>query len=279
MDLDPTVEEIWLQGDLSLLGLKPRVALVGTRSPTPYGLDQARRLAHGLARAGIVVVSGLARGIDEASHLAALEAGGQSIAVLGSALDRVWPAGPAAERMLAEGLVLSEYAPGTPPRRHHFPLRNRLIAALSSAVVVIEAAQRSGSLITARWGLDLGREILAVPGRVDHPLARGTHQLLREGAGLIETTADVLAALEGPRAWTDRARQQPKGKEDRDSPLPEEPLLRALVGETLSPAELAQRCRRPLPGVLADLALLELDGRVARVPGGLYRLVTRTDSP
>ncbi|MFT5290346.1 MAG: DNA processing protein, partial [Planctomycetota bacterium] len=220
--------------------------------------------SRGLARAGVVVVSGLARGIDQASHAAALDAGGATIAVVGSGLDRLWPRGPVTDRVECEGLLLSEYSPGTPPRRHHFPLRNRLIAALSLGVVVVEAAARSGSLITARWALDMGREVLAVPGRVDHPMARGAHRLLREGATLVESPADILEALE-----------LKLGATEEESTLPEEPLLRALVGETLSPEELAQQLNNPLPQVLADLALLDLDGRVARVPGGLYRLVQR----
>lgn len=263
-ELSPSVDEIWVRGDESMLARMPRVALVGSRSPTPYGLEQARRLSRGLARAGVVVVSGLARGIDQASHAAALDAGGATIAVVGSGLDRLWPRGPVTDRVECEGLLLSEYSPGTPPRRHHFPLRNRLIAALSLGVVVVEAAARSGSLITARWALDMGREVLAVPGRVDHPMARGAHRLLREGATLVESPADILEALE-----------LKLGATEEESTLPEEPLLRALVGETLSPEELAQQLNNPLPQVLADLALLDLDGRVARVPGGLYRLVQR----
>jgi len=262
--LQPPVEDLWAAGAIELLGRRPRVAIVGTRAPTPYGSEQARRLAGALARAGVAVVSGLARGIDDAAHAACLDAGGTTLAVLGSGLDRVWPSGPTAERVARDGLLLSEYGPGTPPRRHHFPLRNRLIAALSSAVVVVEAAARSGSLITARWALDLGREVLAVPGRVDHPLARGTHRLLREGAGLVEGPADVLEAL-----------GVAPDEEESTPARPDDPLLAALVGETLSPAELAARLGRPLSEVLAALAVLELDGRVARVPGGLVRR-TRT---
>lgn len=268
--LDPPPDALWLRGRVELLEVGPRVALVGSRSATPYGLEQARRLAQGLARAGVVVVSGLARGIDEAGHLAALDAGGATVAVLGSGIDRPWPQGPATERLLCEGLLMTEFPPGTPPRRHHFPLRNRWIAALAEAVVVVEAAPRSGSLITARWALELGREVLAVPGRVDHPLARGAHRLLREGAGLVEGPEDVLACLAGERGIDVRTGPGPDAET-----APEDPLLAALVGETLSPAELARRTGTPLPEVLAALAVHDLDGRVARVPGGLYRLVRR----
>ena len=147
---------------------------------------------------GPKLVSGLARGIDSAAHEAALEAGGATIAVLGSGVDCPWPAGPLAERMALEGLLLSEYAPGTAPRRHHFPERNRLISGLCSAVVVIEAAAASGSLITARWAIDQGRSVHALPGRVDHPMARGCHRLLREGAWLVEDPEEVLARLGTP---------------------------------------------------------------------------------
>jgi DNA processing protein len=187
--------EIFVRGRLELLARTPRVAIVGTRAPTPYGESQARHFARVLGAAGVVVVSGLARGIDEAAHGGALDVGAASVAVLGSGVDRPWPAGPLAERMLREGLLLSEFAPGEGPRKHHFPLRNRLIAGLSRAVVVIEAAHASGSLITARWAVDMGKDVYALPGRVDHPMARGCHRLLREGAALVETPEELLVEL------------------------------------------------------------------------------------
>jgi len=260
--IDVPPEGLWTRGRIELLAPRPRVAIVGTRAPTPYGEAQAARFAAALARAGVVVVSGLARGVDCAAHGGALGVGGDTVAVLGCGVDRPWPSGPPAEEIARRGLLLSELAPGTPPRPHHFPLRNRLIAGLSDAVLVIEAAARSGSLITARWALDQGRGVLALPGRVDHPMSRGTHRLLREGADLVEDPEELLDLVygRGARAAPERA------------PLLDSPLLLALRGETLSADELAARLERPVSQVLVELVGLELDGRVARGPGGLFRL-------
>jgi len=259
-EVDPAPAELWARGRLELLAVPRRVAIVGTRSPTPYGEAQTERFARGLAAAGAVVVSGLARGVDATAHAAALDGGAGTIAVLGSGVDRPWPDGPLAERVARDGLLLSEFPPGRGPRRHHFPLRNRLIAALAQGVLVVEAAYGSGSLITARWGLELGRAIFAVPGRVDQPMARGCHRLLREGAQLVESPVELAAEL----GWSGVARE-------RDE-VPAHPLLAALVGETLSADELAERTGAPPPEVLAGLVELELERRVRRVPGGLWRL-------
>lgn len=259
-------EELWVRGRVDLLGRTPRVAVVGTRSPTPYGELQAARLAGWLAEHGIVVVSGLARGIDAIAHRAALEAGGATVAVLGSGVDRPWPTGALTERMVREGCLVSEFAPGQGPRRHHFPWRNRLIAGLARAVVVVEAAQVSGSLVTARWALDQGREVLAIPGRVDHPMARGCHRLLRDGAALLERPEDLL-----PLFGLEPGPSEPSGP-------PASPVLRALTGETLTAEELAARLGRPLPELLGELVSLELDGRVVRAPGGLFRLSARASA-
>jgi DNA processing protein len=240
--------------------------VVGTRSPTPYGQSQAERFARAFARAGVLVVSGLARGIDEIAHRAALEGGGETLAVLGCGVDRPWPSGALSDRLATEGLLISEYEPGTPPARHHFPLRNRLIAALSGAVVVIEAAFRSGSLITAHWGSEQGRAVFALPGRVDQPMARGCHRLIAEGAALLEEPAQVLEALgiEAGRAPEAASRMPLDARRER--------LLAGLLGETLRAEELAERTGTGLSECLALLSELELDGRVVRAPGGLYRL-------
>jgi DNA processing protein len=259
--LEGAPEELWVRGEGALLQPLPRVAIVGTRSPTPYGEAQARRFAHALASAGVVIVSGLARGIDHAAHRAALDAGGGTIAVLGSGVDRPWPAGPLAERIAAEGLLLSEFPPGLGPRRHHFPRRNRLISALSAAVVVVEAAFASGSLITARWAADQGRAVFAVPGRIDHPMARGCHRLIKEGAQLVEAPEEVAQEL----GWA------PAGPAPDAPRRAESALERALSGETLTADELALRSGRELAEVLTELVELELAGAVVRAPGGLYR--------
>jgi DNA processing protein len=265
-EIEAPPEAIWVRGDPDLLLPRPRVAIVGTRSPTPYGEAQARRFAHALAESGVVVVSGLARGVDDCAHRGALAAQGGTIAVLGSGVDRPWPAGELPERIVREGLLLSEYPPGQGPRRHHFPVRNRLIAALAAAVLVVEAAQASGSLITARWAVDQGREVFALPGRVDHPMARGCHRLLREGARLAESPEELLQEL-GWRPW-------PRPEKRAGPP---HPLLGALLGETLTAEELGRRARRPLSEVLVELVQLELCGAVLRAPGGLWRLAERRE--
>jgi DNA processing protein len=256
---------LWARGRLSALKVVPRVAIVGTRAPTPYGQAQAERFAHAFAVAGIAVVSGLARGIDQCSHRAALEAGGPTIAVLGSGVAQPWPTGPVTDRMILEGLLLSEFAPEQGPRPYHFPLRNRLISGLCEAVIVIEAATASGSLITARWAVDQGRAVFALPGRVDHPMARGTHSLIREGATLVESPDDVLREL----GVLEPARH---GNAQRRSTPEDEPILDALRGETLGAEELGDRLERSPQSVLVDLVRLELEGHVHRCPGGLYRL-------
>jgi len=259
IDSPPTT--LWARGRVDLLERQPRVALVGTRSPTPYGESVATTLADFLARRGVVVVSGLARGIDASAHRAALEAGGATLAVLGSGVDRPWPADELAERVAHEGCLLSEYLPGQAPRRHHFPWRNRLIAGLAQAVVVVEAAQASGSLITARWAADQGRAVFAVPGRIDQPMARGCHRLLKEGAELLDSPAELLHLL----GLATTPEEPPETRvEDR--------LLLALRGETLTADELALRTGSLTPAVLVRLVELELAGAVVRAPGGLFRL-------
>jgi len=267
-------EELWLRGRVRLLARELRIAIVGTRSPTPYGEMQARRFASELAVNGVVIVSGLARGIDHAAHSAALDAGGATIAVLGSGVDRPWPDTELVERVASDGLLVSEFAPGTPPRKHHFPQRNRLISGLCQAVLVVEAAHASGSLITARWAADQGRQVCALPGRVDHPMARGCHRLIREGAALVETPEEVLAELGLAFAATAGARAPPDVLEDA---VPEATglqavLLGALVGETLSADDLCERTRGGLSDVLTALVELELAGAVVRGPGALYRI-------
>ncbi|HJO26638.1 MAG TPA: DNA-processing protein DprA [Planctomycetota bacterium] len=265
-ELDPAPEDLWLVGRRELLGRTPAVAIVGSRSPTPYGEAQARRFACALAEAGALVVSGLARGIDSVAHLAALESGAGTIAVLACGVDRPWPRSELSERIAREGLLISEYEPGTPPRRHHFPLRNRIISGLSTAVLVVEAAWASGSLITARWAADQGRSVFAIPGRVDHPMARGAHRLIREGASLVESPEELLGELFASGAASG-AREQIRKDGKRTTPV-----LDALRGETLTADDLARLLGQPVSPVLTELVEWELIGRVLRHPGGLYSL-------
>lgn len=272
-ELDGSPSDLWLRGREELIERGPRVAIVGSRAPSPYGREQARRFGEALAARGVVVVSGMARGIDEAAHLGALDANGDTLAVLGSSVDRPWPDGPLCERLAREGLLVSEFPPGQGPRRHHFPLRNRLISGLSLAVLVVEAAERSGSLITARWALDQGRGVYALPGRVDQPQANGTLGLLREGATPVGSPDDLLADLFGRGAvaavGTSVTGAVPSSAAHR---APEDELCEELVGETLGLDELAHRTGQPMGELLARLAELELAGRVTRAPGGLYGL-------
>jgi DNA processing protein len=265
--IDAPPEALWLRGRAELLGSEPRVALVGSRSPTPYGEAQARRFARVLAESGVVVVSGYARGIDQCAHRAALDAGGGTIAVLGNGVTRPWPESDLLPRVLEQGLFLSECLPEEPPRPQHFPLRNRLISGLARAVVVIEAAHASGSLITARWAADQGREVFALPGRIDHPMARGCHRLLREGARLVEDPDEILEelGLRGARAGAGPGAETARRADDSR-------VLAELRGETLSADELSRRTGLPLTAVIVELVEAEMSGRVARTPGGLFRL-------
>jgi DNA processing protein len=173
------------------------VAIVGARAATRDGIDTAYQLAADLTRAGIVVVSGLARGVDSAAHTGALDANGKTIAVLGTGIDRVYPAENTDlhERIAARGLLVTEFAPGAPPDLFHFPQRNRIISGLSKAVVVVEAREKSGSLITARLAGDQGRDVMVVPGQIRTGQNRGGHALLRDGAKLVESAVDILQEL------------------------------------------------------------------------------------
>ena len=265
-NIDCAPEELWLRGNKSLLSKIRVIAIVGSRSPTPYGLEQARLFAGTFAAAGVVVISGLARGIDAAAHIAALDAGGETIAVLGSSVDKPWPAGEVAARVLKEGLLLSEHPLGTDLRPHHFPLRNRLISGLSDAVVVIEAAARSGSLITAHWAADQGRDVFALPGRVDQPMSRGTHKLIREGASLVEDPRELLVELYGA---SDVARRSEEPPEDEDI------IMARLSEEDLTVDELVAATGIEVRALLNRLVEGELSGLIARAPGGLYRRVRR----
>jgi len=191
---------LFIDGDPGCLW-QPQIAIIGSRNPTAGGLDHARDFATTLARQGMTITSGLASGIDSASHKAALEAGALTIAVNGTGLDKVYPASSraVAERIRLQGAMVSELPLGSPPRRQHFPSRNRIISGLSLAVLVIEAGLNSGTLITARKAAEQGRDVFALPGSLHNPMAKGCHRLIREGARLVETTADILQEL-GPVA-------------------------------------------------------------------------------
>lgn len=240
------------------------VAVVGSRAASPQGLSLARALARDLATWGACIVSGLARGVDSAAHRGALDGAGRTIAVLGSALDRLYPReneSLAAAIVERGGAVVSEFRLETPPAPGNFPRRNRVIAGWSRALVVVEAAQRSGALVTAREALDAGREVLAVPGHPSFPLAAGTNALIRDGARLVRDARDVAEEL-GLAVPTSESRV----KSDK-----EDAVLGALRREApQSIEEIQARSGQPLDAVLARLAELELREQVRRLPGALY---------
>jgi DNA processing protein len=256
----------YVQGDPARLAV-PSIAVVGSRRPSAQGLDNARELARQLGSAGYAVVSGLALGVDGAAHEGALAAGALTLAVVGTGLDRVYPKRHAelAQRIAAQGAIVSEYLPGTPPLAENFPQRNRIIAGLSLGTLVVEAALRSGSLITARLANEAGREVFAVPGSIHAEQSRGCHALIRDGAKLVETAADVLAELRPPPL------PGPAVAEPATGPVRADPLLAALGHDPTTLDSLQDRTGWPTAELLARLLELELDGDVARLPGGLYQ--------
>jgi len=261
---------LWVRGRYEAL-TAPAVALVGARAASAQALETARTLGAGLASRGVVVVSGLARGVDSAAHRGALEAGGLTVGVLGSGGDRLYP--PEHESLAAEmaqsGAVVTELAPGVPPLPEHFPLRNRIISGLVRALVVVEAAQRSGSLITARLALEQGREVMAVPGLALSGRNRGAHALIRDGAKLVETVDDILEELPG------QIREGAAPVDEGNLLLENNLTVSMRSGEPCSVDELADRTGLS-PGVLlAALLELELAGRVRRAGGGRFVLAGR----
>jgi DNA processing protein len=252
----------------------PRVAIVGSRRPSPYGEAVAEQLGADLARAGVIVVSGLALGCDAAAHRGALVGGGVTIAVMGTGVDIVYPAAHfrlAEEIVAAGGALISQFPDGTSPRRQNFPARNVTLAALSDVVVVVEAIQGSGALITAEAALDLHKEVMAVPGSIFSPLSVGTHALIRDGAGLVQNARDVLGALGIGREVLDDPLGAPKRlgfglPKERDGIL-----LHLSDILAVSTAELARKLHLPVAEVLSRLTSLELDGAVRRHGAGYVR--------
>ena len=256
---------LFLRGDPSLLNA-PAVAVVGSRKASEYGRGMARSMGEGLARAGVAVVSGLALGIDGAAHRGALSAGGDTIAVLGCGPDRAHP--PSHRRLfgdiLERGLVVSEFLPGEAPLPHHFPRRNRLIAGLSRAVVVVEAAIRSGALITVDHALEIGRDVFAVPGTVGRPRSEGANALIRDGAGLVTNADDVLlgTGLAGACPDARSPDRAPAGLDAR-----QRALWDALEADPDHIDLLARRARMDIATAAATLSVMEVHGWVRRASG------------
>jgi DNA processing protein len=267
---------LFVRGSVEALSTA-QLAVVGSRNPTPTGREIAREIAKQLSRCGLTITSGLAVGIDAASHQSALDVDGITIAVCGTGLDVAYPKANAAlaDCIAAHGALVSEFPPGTPPLKDHFPRRNRIISGLSMGTLVVEAALRSGSLITARLAAEQGREVFAIPGSILNPLTRGCHRLIREGAKLVESVEDILAELrplaglllvDGPqrKVFDEPAIQGPvldKGYEI---------LLDALGFEPAGVDLLVERTGLRADEVASMLLMLEIDGHIESCPGGLY---------
>lgn len=267
----PTV--LYVRGSLSALA-QPAIAIVGSRNATPQGEGNARAFAGALANAGLAIVSGLALGIDAAAHRGALTAHGTTIAVIGTGADRLYPARnrELAMEIAEKGAIISEFPLGTPAAAANFPRRNRLISGLADGVLVVEAAVESGSLITARMAGEQGREVFAIPGSIHSPQSRGCHRLIRQGAKLVETASDVLEELPRRPATLGRpaGTQTRKGFEASGSEGEEEhrAVLDCIGHDPVTIDDLVARCGLTAEALSVILLQLELDGRVASLPGG-----------
>jgi len=280
-DLASCPVALYVDGQLEVLR-EPQLAIVGSRNPTAQGRDNARRLAEQLAGRGLAITSGLAEGIDTAAHEGALAVQGHTIAVFGAGIDVVYPRDnhALAARIAADGACLSEFPLGTRARRAHFPQRNRLIAALSLGTLVVEAAQGSGSLLTARHAAGLGRKLFAVPGSIHNPLTRGCHALIKQGAKLTETAADVLSELDfsaffqgsAPAATGLSSRLGSDAGMDKDHKI----LLDALGFDPTDVDLLVTRTGFKPEAVSSIMLILELEGYVQAAPGGRYSRVARS---
>jgi DNA processing protein len=264
----------------TLTGDVCHVSVVGSRKASSYGICCAKRLGKELAQCGVSVVSGMARGIDTAAHMGALGGDGKTIAVLGSGLDRVYPAANRKlfHRIAQNGAVLSEFALNAAPLGHHFPQRNRIISGMSLGTVVVEAAQRSGSLITAGLAAEQGREVFAVPGSIYAATARGTHNLIKQGAKLVESVQDILEEIaprmEGHRTSSKTPEEPTQAPESITAVLStlEKQLLKALGPYPMHIDTLARQCRQEIGPLSAALCRLELQGAVIQEPGKFYLL-------
>jgi len=266
---------LFVNGDIGVLHL-PSLAMVGSRNPTRGGTRNAIEFSRHLARGGYTIISGLAQGIDTAAHRGALDVDGRTVALLGHGIDRVYPAQnrDLAHQIAATGALVSEYPLGAPPDKRHFPERNRLISGLSLGTLVIEAARRSGSLITARLSAEQGREVFALPGSIHNPLARGCHQLIRQGAKLVETAADINAELAPMASHLKQISVAPSeiespGADDEDYVE----LRRILSHDPTSIDDLAKQSTLTIEQLSSMLLMLELHEEVELLSGGRYALI------
>ena len=264
---------LYFKGKRDLLN-KPALAVVGSRNATPQGLSNAEAFAGSISNAGICIISGMALGIDAAAHRGGLQGAASSIAVVGTGLDIVYPAKnhSLAHILAKEGALISELPLGTPAIGRNFPRRNRIISGMSQGCLVVEAALRSGSLITARQALEQGREVLAIPGSIHSPLSKGCHALIKEGAKLVESTQDILDELNYPVTQNKQSIIKPVGFEQ---PNQNTLLLRYLGHDVVDMDTLCMRSGLTVESVSAMLLTLELDGYVASLPGGCYQRITK----
>ncbi|HQS99803.1 MAG TPA: DNA-processing protein DprA [Thiobacillus sp.] len=259
---------LYCKGRRGLLG-QPGLGVVGSRNATAQGVRDAEAFAQALSDAGLTIVSGLALGIDAAAHRGGLAGTGSSVAIVGTGLDRIYPARnkALAHQLVERGLIVSEFPLGTAPLPGHFPRRNRLISGLSRGVLVVEAAPDSGSLITARVATEQGREVFAMPGSIHSPLSRGCHALIKQGAKLVESAADILDEL----AW--HTRLTPPRFAEASAHSPADPVLDAFDGAPTTADALAERTGLTLDTLSAKLLTLELEGHIASLPGGRYQKI------
>ena len=255
---------LYIKGRQTLLNT-PAMAVVGSRNASPQGLKNAEEFAMAISNAGLCVISGMAHGIDAAAHRGGLRGASSSIAVIGTGLDKVYPAAnrELAHQLAKDGLIISEFPLGTPPLAANFPRRNRIISGLSTGTLVVEASLQSGSLITARMALEQGREVFAIPGSIHSPQSKGCHHLIKQGAKLVESAQDILEELgETPMLSLP------------DSPVSDSPTLEAMGYDPVDMDTLAQRSNLTIEALSAILLQLELDGRVATLPGGRFQRIT-----
>ncbi len=254
---------LYVKGRIDVLNRRS-LAVVGSRNASAQGIRNAEAFARSVSDAGFCIVSGMAHGIDAAAHLGGLQGNGSSIAVVGTGLDKVYPAAnrDLAHRLAQDGVIISEYPLGTPPLAANFPRRNRIISGLSMGCLVVEASLQSGSLITARLALEQGREVFAIPGSIHSPQSKGCHALIKQGAKLVECANDILEELGF------------HSSPERQNAVPEHPLFQYLSFDPLDGESLAQLSGLTIAELSAILLQLELDGHIASLPGGLYQRIS-----
>ncbi|WP_087023577.1 DNA-processing protein DprA [Thaumasiovibrio subtropicus] len=263
---------LFVAGEVTALS-KPQLAMVGSRQASIDGREAAYQFAAGLVIEGYTVTSGLALGIDGCAHQGALEKGGQTIAVLGSGLSKIYPAAhrELAKQIQSQGALVSEFFPDTAPRPSHFPRRNRIISGLSVGVFVVEAAEKSGSLITVKYALEQNRDVFALPGSIYNPQSKGCNQLIKSGAKLVETPVDIIEEVGVLTDCTILHQSEEQSRGEDNQQLPFAALLDTVGSDAIPVDVIAGRCQLPVHEVMMQLLELELQGQVTAVPGGYVR--------